>query len=108
MSQTINVVFAVLFIMVFIWFALVGWLFHYLRKYHPPTYESIGSPTLFWNNSPRNNWLFLKFLFGSQCQSLNDPRLITVCWFMRVFICVYFVGFILLSVAIIWRPPQYR
>ena len=60
---------AVLFVMALIWLMLVHRLFRRLRQHHAPTYESLGSPTLFRNNSPRHNWLFAKFLFGSEWKS---------------------------------------
>ena len=95
-------VWAILLVMVLIWFGAVTWLFRRLRNHHQATYESLGSPTLFWNNSPRNNWLFAKFLFGSQWKLLDDPILNIVCPLMRVFLCVYLVAFLILLVAFIW------
>jgi hypothetical protein len=67
--------FAVLFAMVAVWFVLISWLFRRLRDHHASTYEAMGSPSLFWNNSMRNNWLFMKFLFGSQWRELGDPAI---------------------------------
>jgi hypothetical protein len=99
---------ASLFVTVLIWFGAVTWLFRRLRNDHPTTYESLGSPTLFWNNSPRNNWLFAKFLFGSQWKSLDDPGLNIACPLMRAFLCVYVVGFLILLVAFIRLGPRPR
>ncbi|HEV3298548.1 MAG TPA: hypothetical protein VG055_02865 [Planctomycetaceae bacterium] len=98
-------VWAILLVMVLIWFGAVTWLFRRLRNHHQATYESLGSPTLFWNNSPRNNWLFAKFLFGSQWKLLDDPVLNIVCPLMRAFLCVYLVAFLILLVAFIWSAP---
>jgi hypothetical protein len=44
-----------LFVMGLIWLALNQWLIQRLRKYHASTYEALGSPRLFANNSPRNS-----------------------------------------------------
>ena len=67
MSETFAIVgFALLMAMVATWFVLISWLFRRLRERHASTYEAMGSPTLFWNNSIRNNWLFMKFLFSSE------------------------------------------
>jgi hypothetical protein len=98
---------AIMFVMVVVWFAVVTWLFRRLRNDHPATYESIGSPTLFWNNSPRNNWLFAKFLFGAQWKSLDDPALNIACHLMRAFLCVYLVGFVIFLVAFIRFTPAH-
>jgi hypothetical protein len=81
--------------------ATVTWLFRRLRNNHRALYESLGSPTLFWNNSPRNNWLLAKFLFGSRWKSLDDPLLATVCSIMRAFLCVYVVGFLIFMAAVV-------
>ena len=82
-----------LFVMVIVWLGLVLWLFHRLRHRHAATYEAIGSPSLFWNNSMRNNWLFLKFLFQGQWQSLGDSQLAIVARFMQIFLVLYLVAF---------------
>jgi hypothetical protein len=86
--------FAVLFAMVLVWFVLISWLFRRLREHHASTYEAMGSPSLFWNNSMRNNWLFMKFLFGSQWRELGDPAVTNACRFMRVFLVAYLALFL--------------
>ena len=83
-----------LFALAVIWLILIVWTFHRLRIRHVATYEAIGSPSLFWNNSMRNNWLFAKFLFRGQWQSLNDSTLAAVARLMQVLIVVYFVGLV--------------
>ena len=95
MSETFAIVgFALLMAMVATWFVLISWLFRRLRERHASTYEAMGSPTLFWNNSIRNNWLFMKFLFSSEWRGLRDPAVANVCRFMRIFIVVYFLFFL--------------
>lgn len=105
MPPTILIVgFAVLIANGAVLLVLTLWMFRLLRERHPLTYEIIGSPTLFWNNSPRNHWLFLKFLFGSQWQELDDSAVAKICPFMRVLIVVYtlvFLGLLVLSFVII-------
>jgi hypothetical protein len=97
---------AILLVLAIIWLGLVLWLFRRLRRFHSATYESIGSPTLFWNNSPRLNLLFARFLFSSQSSQLGDPALSTVCWVMRVLLCIYmvlFLAFVLVFVGTFMR-----
>ncbi len=76
-------------VVVWSWFFMVAWLFRRLRKRHPATYEAIGSPSLFWNNSMRNGWLLLKFLFSSKPQELGDPVIRWLARLMRIFLVVY-------------------
>ena len=85
---------ATLFAMIAVWFVLCSWLFRRLRERHASTYEAIGSPTLFWNNSIRNGWLSMKFLLGGHWRSLGDSKLATVCSFMRVFFVLYLLLFL--------------
>jgi hypothetical protein len=85
--------FAVLLPMVAVWFVLLSWFFRRLRSRHAATYAALGSPTLFWNNSPRNNWLFLKFIFSSRWRELGDPAVANAVRFMRIFLVVYFLLF---------------
>jgi hypothetical protein len=90
------VLFSTLMAMVFVWFALILWTFHRLRTKHSETYEAIGSPSLFWNNSMRNNWLFLKFMYGGGWKMLDDRPLARVIRIMQVLLIAYVVVFGLL------------
>jgi len=102
MSETFFLLwFAALFGMAFAWLALIVWTFRRLRTRHVTMYEAIGSPSLFWNNSIRNNWLFLRFLYLGKWRELNDRQLAGVVRLMQVMLVIYIIGFIGLSVAII-------
>jgi hypothetical protein len=92
-SSVATVGFGALFALAIIWLAANLWLFRRLRTRHPVTYEAIGSPDLFRNNTPRTNWQFLKFLFGGQWQSLDDASFAIVARGMQVLFVVYFTGF---------------
>jgi hypothetical protein len=95
MSETIAIAwFVSLFVLAVIGMGLIAWIFHRLRNNHSATYEALGSPSLFWNNSLRNNWLFFKFLFRGQWRDLNDPRLAAVARATQVLFVVYMVGFL--------------
>ena len=89
-----------LFVAVIVWLALVLWFFQRLRHRHAATYEAIGSPSLFWNNSMRNNWLFNKFLFQRQWQSLGDAQLSAVARIMQIFLVLYLFAFAALFAAL--------
>jgi hypothetical protein len=49
--------------------------FKRLRETHPDTWEALGQPSLFWNSSPRNRWLFTRFVWSGSYRELNDPAL---------------------------------
>ncbi len=93
-SPIVILLLGLLFVMAAACFVLISWLFHRLRTCHPAAYESIGSPSLFWNNSIRNNLWFLKFPFSSQAWELDDPQLSRVVLFLRIFLLFYVVLFL--------------
>jgi hypothetical protein len=64
MPTLIIVLFCTLLAMVIVWFATVIWVFRRLRTKRPARYEQLGSPSLIWNNSMRNQWRFFKFVFS--------------------------------------------
>ena len=90
------------------WFGLISLLFRRLRQHHPPTYEAMGSPSLFWNNSLRNNWLFLKFLFSDKSAQLGDPTVARVSRVMRILFIVYSVVFLGLFALILLSIVTHR
>jgi hypothetical protein len=87
------VAFAVLWSMLLVWLYLLYWLFRRLRCKHPTCYEAIGSPSLFWNNSMRNNWLFMKFLWSPSALELGDTAVVKVVRFLRVWYVSYLILF---------------
>jgi hypothetical protein len=87
--------------MVAIWFALLSCLFRRLRDRHASTYEALGSPILFSNNTPRKNWRFVKFLFSAGSRRLGDDRIASVVVFMRILFAVYTLVFACLVVGIL-------
>jgi hypothetical protein len=92
--------FAVLFVAVAVWLMYVLRLFSLLRDNHPSTFEEMGSPSLFWNNSVRNNVLFLKFLFSSKWRALGDPEVETVVLGLRWVIFINLLLFVLCMVLV--------
>jgi hypothetical protein len=78
-------------------------LYRILRDRHPAVYESLGQPTLFWNNSPRHGFAMMRFILGGHFSDTGDAELISLCRFIRVmtylgwgfFIVVIVLGFAL-------------
>lgn len=100
--------FCVLFALAVVWLATLVWLFRYLRLHHPPTYKAIGAPSLFWNNSPRNNWLFFKYLWSRHGRDSGDATLWNAVRFLRVFFVLYLVLFLVLIALFCSAMPRGR
>jgi len=81
------------------WFRLVANFFSYMSKNHLGQYQEMGSPTLFMNNTPKNNISFLRYILGNKYQELNDEALNKMCGFMKVFFYTYSVAFMLLLIG---------
>jgi hypothetical protein len=86
--------FMVLMFMVVVGFGLNIWVFRRLESQHPQKYVDMGRPSLFLRNNIENNWRFLRFLWKSEYNSLNDPLLRRTCNFMKIFMGVYFLLFL--------------
>ncbi len=94
MDTTQAMWFGVLFAATLAWFGLASRLFGLLKESHPEIYESLGSPSLFLNNSISNNWSSLKFLATGSYRNLDDDRVTRLCQFMRLFLIAYAAWFI--------------
>jgi hypothetical protein len=93
MPGSFAALFSPLFVLAVVWLILIVWTFRRLQSRHPAAYEAIGSPSLFWNNSPRNNWLFVRFLFRGDWQNLGDAALAVVARSMQLLFVLYVAGF---------------
>jgi hypothetical protein len=58
-------------------------LFSKLETRHPVTFSRLGSPHLFANNTPKNNWLYNRWLFSAEALLL-DETISTWVWVNRV------------------------
>ena len=67
--------FAILTIMVFLWFYLVHSLYKLLSDNHQALYKEMGEPTLFLNNTPRSGIALMKFIFRKQYKARGDIKL---------------------------------
>jgi hypothetical protein len=72
-------------------------LFNELKKNHREEFLAIGSPHILLNNTPINNWLFLKWIMGASFKKLNGNA-IRLVWLIRatiaVCLCYFFIGFL--------------
>ena len=98
--------FAVLAVMVFVWFGLCIWTFRRLEKSHPEKYHEMGRPSLLLRNNLETNWQFLRFIWRRDYQALNDPPLTRRCKVMKVFFCIYCMIFVSIFFLIFTGMPQ--
>jgi len=74
-------------------FYLQSRLYNFLRNRHPKVYESLGRPTLFLNNSIQNGLAVQGFILFGRFKHIDDPKLVRLCSFLRVFLFCYLVFF---------------
>src|SRR4030095_5262182 len=87
----------ILFVMLFVSCA-VGFVLQYvflsrLRTRHAQTWEALGRPTLFLNNSVSNSLAVLRFLWRREYRGLADEQFIRFAAFLRGYLAAYFVLF---------------
>ena len=75
-------------------YATMAQLHRTLRDQHPAIYESLGQPTLFWNNSGKNSLAVMKFVLSGRFRETQDPEVIRLCRFIRAFSYTYWAFFI--------------
>ena len=85
----------------------VARLLRRLEKRHKAVHESIGSPLLIMNNTPRNNILFFRWIWNRDFQSLQDPHSVALASVVRLLLVSLLCGFavlIALYFAAIFTP----
>lgn len=85
--------------MVLVWFGLCANLFRILRIRHPEKYSSMGSPTLFWRNSPATGFALLKFIWRREDRVLGDSGLSKLTAAMYLFFIVYSMIFLFTAIS---------
>ncbi len=104
MERAFLVVFFILFAMAITWLVLLRTLFARLERRHPEEFEEMGKPRVFWNNSAKNSWAMLGFLFRREHRGLGDPALSRLSDFMLALFVAYlalFVGMVLLFACVL-------
>ena len=66
-----------------------------LRTRHARTWEALGRPTLFLNNSISNSLAVLRFLWRREYRDLADNELIRFAAFLRGYLVAYLLLFVL-------------
>jgi hypothetical protein len=89
---------AILMASVGLGFFLTARLYSLLRKRHPDLYKSLGSPSLFLNNSIQNGLAVQRFVLLGRFRQIDDPQLVRLCTFLRAFSICYIVYVVALMI----------
>jgi hypothetical protein len=74
-----------------IYMACIFYFFRWMKRAHPDTWNDLGQPSVFWNNSLRNNWLFLGFLFSGRYRALKDAKFAYWIWTLRAMLVLWII-----------------
>jgi hypothetical protein len=98
--------FAVMAVMVALWFGLMKLLFGHLERKHPQSYDALGRPSLFRRNTPEIVITFMRFLLSRQYRTLHDPYLSRFCSGMVIFFYIYIALFIGAVLSVLYQTMQ--
>jgi len=100
MANTIAIAFIALAIVqlvcTLVYLVKTGQLLHRLEAQHPEVHEAIGRPLLIANNTPRNNVLFIRWLWRRDFETLQNTESIALARLVRLLLLWLFVGFAVL------------
>ena len=88
---------------------VIGYYFHYfnelkelMKAKYTEDYEGTEKPTFFLNSTPRNNFLFLKYLLTREYKKHNDEQLTETCEAVLAYLVLaYFWVFALASMFVL-------
>ncbi len=73
--------------------------FRRLRRDHPLAWQALGEPTLFWNSSARNRWLFTRFIWSGSYRELKDPAFDSLVITIRAVAVLSVIAFVIFFVS---------
>ena len=73
-----------------------GRLLRRLERQHPAVHESIGSPSLILNSTPRNNVLFFRWIWNRNFESLDDAKTIALSRLVRSLLIGLLAGLVVM------------
>jgi len=95
MHALLPILFIVLFVSCAVGFVLQYVFLSRLRTRHAQTWEALGRPTLFLNNSISNSLAVLRFIWRRDYRNMTDKQLIRFATFLRGYLIAYIVLFAL-------------
>jgi hypothetical protein len=106
-SFAFNTVAAVLILGIVVYLVNAGRLLRRLESQHPAVHESIGSPSLFLNNTPRNNVLFFRWIWNRRFESLNDSKSIALSRLVRSLLLGLLAGLVVMIALFLALSAQF-
>ena len=85
----------------FVNFALNGFMLRWLRKDEPALWDSLGQPSVIWNNSMKTQTSVFRFTFGAQCRRVSSSRVRRMCRLIRIVLLVWVVDFSIVVLALV-------
>src|ERR1700722_6251563 len=82
-----------------IYFFLILFMFGLLRRNHAEVWASLGNPS-FWNNSPRNSFLFVRWLLRHDYRHLGDKTIKRIGTLAEILFWSAMVLFLLFAVSV--------
>ena len=80
------------------YFVIVAKLLRRLRSDHPAVFESLGSPSLIANNTPKNSMLFLRWLWRRDYTDLGNPGTVSAASTVRIMLVALLFNLVALIV----------
>ena len=107
-----NALLPILFILL-VMSCATGFILHYiflsrLRSRHLQTWEALGRPTLFLNNSITNCLAVLRFLWRRDYRALGDEEFARFASFLRGYMIAYLVLCVLIFAVVITSIGSHR
>jgi hypothetical protein len=84
-----------------------GRLLRRLETQHGAVHESVGSPSLLLSNTPRNNVLFLRWIWNRDFNTLDDPKTIALSLLVRSLLVSLVVGFLVTIALFLVMSTQF-
>jgi hypothetical protein len=96
-----------LIVLFIIGYAMHNKFLNTLQEKYPSIWVSLGSPTLFANNTPQNGFAIQRYIFKKEYKTLNDGNFISFCNLLRTFgifyLCYFFSGVLIFLVSLILK-----
>ena len=107
MSFFLNIAIVILFptlaVLALVYLVNVQKLFNYMKNYDSSMYLKLGEPHLIWNNTPKTNYLFLRYLLKNNFAELVNDYSVKKIKFIRkllfFFVLIFPLEIILVLVA---------
>jgi len=99
MTDQDNIILSILGVLFVVGIILDAVLLSYLKNRQPQVWQTLGQPSLFLNNSIRNNMSMIKFLWKKEYLGANDSTLNLIArltYYFGIFYMMFLIGLLIL------------